>query len=1666
MHSDRQASKAIAHGASVSWEVLKKHGLLRVLNWPPFGGAVLTYLFMLEDSVKTSSYGRAWNREIQALIAAVTSCNLADARVVTNRDLTYPYVKVQSACHRAREAALYTRKACVDQLYVRCVLYFSAQGKLIPLSVLKGLTQLYRYLANTSKGSQLESWRYLVDALENKEYPFSDHIRHIKKSGQRSFAIKLERIFKAPLPTPSNIKTLADIEFELNKQSLAQAHTTTEAIQTRSDAERQKSRPRQDKNNEDAFISNGINMFQRGASVLRYLISGTAYQSRSQRLGMSSRDAIPIEHMSRIAKALVHLFEQQAPSPPQEKDANLLALLQLSLPLPFHVLMNVSLVDIHDIKLDLDNGCIKFNMGEMLELADWGEKDEKQIVLPLPVLVANALRQRWLARPTARYLGDLFDVQPNVKNWAFLEQAHRAVLKRCSDPKLKVWPSKWVGSVGNVYSHVLGDALEAAVCGLSPRLTTTNALYYFHPKAKDLERSSHKVFHYLGVGPVVRVVNESFVFSEKNPTDETLRSGFEASLRALKFAAKGVKSSRTLKSKLDCFNETVRLSAALLIFSYGGRGSKISELTNGSVYASSDFLHVDDKHVGQERDSRLVPKTQLAHKVLELFGLAQEALAHDLVQVLPKNKNEIWYEISKSEYRFNGVAFNTVSIEGRIARRKPVEAADVKAVAQIYFQSSRNFMRHVIVTKWTLDHLDHNLLRVITGHATSGLEMPAGASVYSPASAIQAAGLTLEKVLQTWISPALVKRQKSFSCGTLSIPLEKMTRLAKSFHSVIEKGNSGPLFSQWHLAAQRLLEEIRGLLLAGSMPQDQWAAVLLHVIIFDGFTERVDLEAIFKAGEKSFEFGANGWRIRWSRQGDKDKRFVPAQSSTASFLQEQSLWTRVSSIADAWGGIDLWLSQQLCLQFFKQDKHGVSLSEALLGIVTLWLDLHTPTILQLAYAACQHAPIPTTRSSLKLLGDKGVELLDSIDQRSHESYPDQHLGQFFRIIHKIGSNHEDLGGLKARANQYDLAIAQIMPVAKGSLLEALHLCVCLNNELIRNNRNSRLEFSSISTYLGYLRSVLSEFAQHPIAEFTEIDFFDFSRALLIVVGGKDAENDSGTTKIQRRDAQAAAATWFLKSLQSIGYPVPDAALEGRDEYLIAPSITTSVTHINDVELQAAKGMSQHWNCEDSLRVARLDSAISLLKEVPLRWMECAALTSSSLLTWSSGVVIKPSGLSHIKSASGQRILPITSELQYKLATLQARIDAMNSGVNSDVFLFLDKRENKSIGSSGIWLHRSLTDAMSWATGDERCRIHHLRARAINRKMFIDWERTFDGWQLGQHGPIQLRSYFEYTPEKAWRADEVRILAGHAYPSTTVLFYLYSHHLVRAMALAALSASTQPSEAMWQRVEAHGGSHGLSARDTLGRRDAWLHFNRQLYPAHVDGRVLQTSAQKEVPGTALKSGSIELTTHMNIFAAVIYVYLRILDRSTNTALDISGVTVSQGKYLDEVLRLLKKRSIFKTAVAWISQADVRSRESIGRFYNASHFKALFSAFSQQSSSDVHNLINLFGGVTPTDGLIENLFDAATSLNSSEFCIEIINDVRYVDPELNARLGQHHSIRIGVPIKRQGKRAAIYLVHRDNRLGRLTRHSLQRTLLILLVSIYGVTHLNERALDEKS
>ncbi|WP_342132350.1 hypothetical protein, partial [Hydrogenophaga sp. OTU3427] len=835
------------------------HPILMAAGCPPSGNGALVYLQQLGSALESclswgiSASTQDWQKHVRQLSKSMSAHPSSPSSSPTAAELVNQPWGALHECIAARRAATNSAALQLDVVFVYLILEAAAGHRPLTSKALEGLKKCYQ--AHTRSGKLNPDWGRLGTSNIINKSELTELVKDLTYGVARQFGMTVLSYLDRSMPTPAGISA------HFAQTEIAKVTVAYQGPELSADAPKVDSLPKEGEPivQVEAESLDQRPKFERGDSILEWHLNAVPNARRNDRLGLESWNSLSVDQTCRIAARLPALMSD-ADSPWQR--AAVLATTVLLTSTPAHVLLHAPVNQDGDLNIDIENQRFTWPI-EVLRGASKSTANitpATLICIPFPAGLGQALTSmsRSTGQQDLRYLADIFQVSENSAAWSVLNRQTYDLLKELSDPAFQAFPGRWSKSVSRVYTKVASSDLVATTCSLDVSITPQAALYYFHPSQEEIRTLVQKAYDRLGLGPITL---DSTTSVERGgiPTDDALAEGFATLHARTHQLSTAIQDKRSdIQSSIQNLNELNRLVAGVTVFLIGGRGSRIGEMTCGAIYCSADSLWIQDKKVEHENSSRILPKPRYLSHQLELLHLAKRSVAERLAAQLSRNRAEGWKELAAGQLRFDAPAFELWGFKNDRVTRSEVTAADIEWVSQTYFGARKNFMRHVLITHWACDGEDYNLLRLVTGHATAGLAIPAAGATYTPASAVAAAGCVLEKLLQKWLPAREDTTSIQSNYRFVSLPGRSILKAVKSARSHIGHWDA-PVFSRWHLAANRIIERIRHLLLNGHAPATPKVNLWLHLVCFDAIHEASDIAAVFNDIDASFELGRIGW---------------------------------------------------------------------------------------------------------------------------------------------------------------------------------------------------------------------------------------------------------------------------------------------------------------------------------------------------------------------------------------------------------------------------------------------------------------------------------------------------------------------------------------------------------------------------------------------------------------------------------------------------------------------------------------------------------------------------------------------------------------------------------------------------------------------------------------
>lgn len=1585
----------------LQWATLRQHNLLACVRVHEDGDGALLWLSNLSRCFSASTEMDDWAAEATQLIELTGRCRLRHGTSITNRISEDVLWRSIDQCIEARQKAAETGLV-VDMLLAKYAIGVVAERGVIASSFLDGCTQLYKASQTWSSRSTRRDWRDLLNVLQSNDKPLATHILTIKSTTCRDFSIAADRVLKSrPSSVHSAINVKALVQLEVASSSTTDTTESDDPIPTVLAKTAESSLTVGDEH-----ISEGEEQektgFKPGDSVSQYIRDQSAFVARRTRLGLEHRSSAPLAHVLEIAQHSHTALTNSAD--PMQKASALMIQLQLTLPVPLHVLLSLRCVPGDDIWLDVRQGSLQVSRQHMTGSStapSWFESTNTWSIR-LTGDTTRLLKQYASSETSVEHLGDLLTHQEIPL--ADLEHAHQQMLRRFSDLHLQIWPSHWLAGVRAASVALLGSELVAAYVMSYPGLSAEGALHYFHPPQKQLDEMCSRWHKALGLGDQSGLHKVAMGATPEIFGNQRIRTGFTHLILDITDLQRQIGKSRgDVREVLPEFKKLTATVASLAAFVTSGRGMKIEEIKNGSLLFHERLIHIDDKDVINGRGSRLIPRPDALVWASNVFLDVQALVATRLCAASGIRQTDSLVELSSRKLRFDAVCFQYFTVSAGVVQRIAVKATDIEGIARKYFAAPRNFMRHVIVTYWTLSGEDKTALRALTGHAWTWSEAPGPCSTYTPISLIKSIKAPLERILSHWL-PAHRGSRLNAEHTLLHFPARRIHKVHKHYRSVIEDGTQGPVFSRWHLAADTFSQSVREDLTSDQISGSKELLLWLHLVFIDGLTEAEDLEAVL-ATPSSFIRSSAGWCISWARSGEApEARSLRLQAPTALYLERIGSASLALPVPDLDHELASWLSSRNCDAVSK----GAKLSRAslvLASVASLWADLVLPTSLQVAYCPASRTPIPTKRTSSALIHGTCTHTVPAkqfANPSAARAHPSGCLHQLIKLIHQVGDNHQRLGEQKSRAAYLLEHVNALGSWYEGSWTDLLIAALRHNIDLIRASSRRALQFSSISTYISALSQFIADHEEINFAQADELETKHLSHQLLQHASDRDARGKSDVT---------SAALWLLTNMKRQGYSV-DLEVGDLDEWRTRPTSVSLIPAIADQTIDQAKSLLMQAHADSALHQEQITVALELLCSRPMRWMELAALDPTHVLEQHDTVRIEAAGYSHIKTASSVRNLEVSKDLHRRLKSLATRVSHLHEKSRPLLFSRAAAGEDPTLIPS--WLHQEITWVMRYLLEDD-FRIHHFRANAITESMFPGWKGVFHRWVLGQADDKEVSDLFNYSTAQASRGEQTAVQAGHSHPATTVTYYLFAWPLLRTLAMADCNVGLVPgpqylkhlgiSRAAWVKA---------AQRSSDLPTDPWSYLSRRAFgikPVETDLNASHGHNASLIPPTDPRnhtgSSSGEQQSPTNL---VRYLCLRACGVPAARATDFTGLSPRQSTDLEDLYIVTDKaEKIGLLRARQGSSSGDRSSAAEARLVQSDVFLKLIEIASSASAPQLLSLVSLMtprlSERTCTEQEVNEL---AALFDRSEFAVELVFREKGFDPVMAARLARCPSV----------------------------------------------------------
>ena len=1635
-----QATNALPDSSyGVSEDHPSRRSVLQATDCPESLGGSLRFLAVLREILRTHKPSwlddhQGWQQEIGSIEDQIHARNIRHGDAPTDADKRSEIWREIHDCleQRAKARAMATVRVVVDPLLLRAVLVCSAEHQQVNPSMINALRQLYKLGAHVIGGNK--DWRELLLALQGG----SDLSRWLAETQPRpvinTFCKNLYSYLKTTVASPVPAIGPCTSATENDKFDDTLSPSSEGAVGVKASPSLTEGLT------SEAPTTPKRRLFEQGDSILSHCCQSVLRDHALTHLGEHHWDCAPPAIAKRVAMRLNQRLHDTESA--EERGVCLVAMGVFSTGLPVHVFVHLPLFPTRDLHLNLTSGWRAYSRPYFLETLSFRGPDrnamdktwnaqETEVRIPISKVEQSGWLRLRETRPAATSLVDLLGLNEGIRTLAELTRSVESLLKELSDVGFQVYPGKWSNSLAPLAVEMLGDTQVVSLLAHRPALSSPGAQHYLHLPDTFINAHCDRLYAALGWGGSCELPHRQNSAFEAIPSVESVKLALYSMEVEMHQASVKVHRGSDPSERISAFNCLCELSAFSFIFFTGGRGSKVEEIRNGDMLIDDDLAYLSDKQIDEGSSDRIIGKIDYVKHVICRLLQSQQVIYGQISRTLARNTGDSLREIAKGTLRFDAVCFQRIVNTHGSVEREPLRAADIERVSQQFFGTSKNIGRHLLVTHWSLREQDDLLLRSITGHASGRNSVPSRFGAYSPLSVFAQAREALQQLHAPWLPKPLMHAYQQVIPSIRALPIARIRKNHGEHRRWITNIDRAPGFNQLHLASRVAIKELRDKLLVGDGPNCANAGLMLHLVVFDGLHLIEDIRAIFCEQGEDCVLENGTTVLAFQRGGSPHRIRIPLQTVTAAYARHKAIGVpsmgadfemSQSNLAD-------WLVANTkafrCENETKKPPTDVVMAQ-LMACAALTCDLEVPSALQIAYEPGNATANLDDFSSGRLLGVQGRVLGEPYRPSVHSTNLNAVLDEIRGHVNKCADTKLKLGEEKARAANLDGRLQKCSALGMDSLGGAIVDALIKNIEHIRTSHPSKIQISSVSTYISTLLPnlrLLGWFRPHS----SEPDEWQaFSASLYKVLGSVSGHGADNTGTDDQKTQQRNAATWLLRRLQECGYDVSIPAEISGDRQATAFPTPTAVCYFTSEEVDAARVRLIEGNPHDCLRQQYADAVTRLLSCTPMRWGEACAVALSDLLPLDDLIAVQSHGFSHLKSHAAFRLAPISAAARASLNNLARLNRELHIPNGNSGFLLAQEREGLVTQQSVDWLHNDLTQAMFLACGNPRVRVHSLRAMAVIELAFADWAAMITRFSQGLAGTTELEEYFSYHRDQAWRLERAARSAGHAHPGVTIAYYLGCTMQLRTLSLAGAQGKYKvPSWAFAVIGRTPWAWRSDARRRADNARCDWTYLRRQLchqgpaddpgIPAVKTG-VIQASdikltfaEQSQIAHTFTEAKTQTVIANapksMPAEKAIRYLALRMINDPLPTATAISGVAHAlclplENVYADMGVELQQHSSEFAHSLAQATRTSIRSH------LKGSWTEALLRCLGAPEGTVLSlSVLQLLRRDVDAATWEEKAFEVARLLSTEGLCLRVVRDRAHTDGFTSGRLREN-------------------------------------------------------------
>lgn len=1292
-----------------------------------------------------------------------------------------------SATYKAFAAASNTtltavHAANIDAAIGLMVLMETSLGQALPASVVAAWQTLH--LAGRPRQGRHESWKALVD-----DFPMDLEAAKVKEAsaaiGVKAFLAAYTRALAAKIPSPTALfapGSRSEVGAEDSRvQRGGEVTSDQPAAGTNAEAD-----------DDDAVPPSLIGWLRERSARAGYLA----------RFGVEGRwDLQTKAETTAICRAIHQALSPGHPSRPFA----VLAVVSICSAMPARRATKITLKRNSDLWLDVALGALRWYLVRLLD----GDRaaatpsdavDETHVVdIWLPAAMVAAAQEFARAHPGAADVFELIFGPASAAERQATLTAYRAWLHSIGHRSLHgVEDARLSRSLGQFYREQSGDLL-AALLGLDFDEVALGMLHYISLPRSFLREQSDIAYRRIGLGVAVPLgLPDATVGAQIALTGEQFSSAMTMAFASVNAALASMHAATTAADLISAWTELAEWRLLLTIELTAGRGDRLERLTWSAVLGHDGLLLHADKDIDEYTKTRLVPVCAALRSVLD-------AHARDLRQFCAKATRLGLEVTSPRGRRFDERAPHRICFYGGEAVehsgklhlcRVGIKRSALDARCRSVFDRPLNVGRHTLITQCLLHGVEPVLIKTLSGHVNGHAEPYSDGQWISPMQGLKLLAAALE-----WILSPLLPTVKSEASGSLTLDEWKFRPPDLLGGSVASDGRAdGPanlhddatgtapvessvVNSRWlsaqgrrilatpfdavSIAALRLIDHARDLLMVGQGPGDRDANLLLNLLLV-GWMSLADVKRMLTDGS-FMAIGKKTSAAVWQRDGCRAEIRRPLVGPANLALHQLVAADRRGGWLAACRHVRDWLNHHFAAVSWPLG--AAQAVDALEALHQRWLRLNVPPFLLTAASTRIAAPTATRGSILRLI----AEVDPAADPNEQLIFPApqprgsgrMRLGQdaLSMAIRKVADycnvEHDDAEGENwQRAKKLARDLSNINTTDH---MPATTFVEWAAEECRRWDRTEgdRIKVSSLNTYTGHLKPAFAAISRDEDLRHWYEEWFSFVTYLRETVPPGSREQMQA-----HRDSRETAARRLMKTLASLGYTIPpelrEAGTGSGNEGMRRSA--ASVWILGSDQRRVTGLMARHF---DALPLERALAPLysDLRFRISLRSME-AAVPDCDAIDEFDNYVVSTDGFAHLKSQHARRLSPVPTGLVRRFRSAAAV--AAGTAPNARWVFLLDDRHDWSLIHD---LENAFSAALKQVCRESDARPHASRSAAPLEHLVPGWENMLRRFMLGEASTAECAAFCESLSRKGFgHVIGTMLRTGHGHPVTYLRYY--------------------------------------------------------------------------------------------------------------------------------------------------------------------------------------------------------------------------------------------------------------------------------------------------------